>query len=88
MRRHSLSAKIDHVPWRAKLLQECWNCHAVGLKPGILETHLGDYGMRDYYAEHYSELPLDARGLCATCAVEVPPELRSPIDHVSEQPPQ
>jgi len=68
MRRHSLSAKIERVPWRAKLLQECRECHVVGLKPGVLQTHLGDYGMRDSYGERYSELPLNAEGLCAACA--------------------
>jgi hypothetical protein len=86
MRRHSLSSKIDRAPWRAKLLQECWNCHATGLKPGILQTHLGDYGIRDYYGERYSELLLDARGLCAVCAVEVPPELRPSEADVSAPP--
>ena len=41
-----------------------------------LDTAIGDYGIRDYYGEKYSELVLDDQGLCEKCAAESPAELR------------
>jgi hypothetical protein len=77
MRRHSLSAKIEGNPWWAQLLHECWNCHAIGLRPGVLETHLGDYEMREWCSGRYSELVLDNLGLCPECVTVMPPEFGS-----------
>jgi hypothetical protein len=51
-----------------KLLHECRACHAVGLKPGALETRLGDYGAREFLREKYRELDLSSEGLCSACS--------------------
>jgi hypothetical protein len=45
-------------------------CHAVGLKPGILSTKHGDYGMRDAIKGKFEELRLGPHGLCNRCAEE------------------
>ena len=37
------------------LFHECWNCHSIGLKPGILNTKHGDYGMRDTFKDEKDE---------------------------------
>jgi len=70
MTRDSLEFKFKNQPLYAKLLHECWCCHAVGLKPGVLASHLGDYGIRDYVArQKYVELALSPEGLFTQCAV-------------------
>jgi len=76
MKRSSLEEQIRRHPGLEKLLQECWNCHVVGLKPGILDTKYGDYGNRQYYGSLYQELPLDSRGLCSACAQNPPAEIK------------
>jgi hypothetical protein len=68
MKRNSLTEIIERHPSWAKLLHECLGCHAVGLKPGVLNTKLGDYGARQRLSRKYEELPLDKRGLCLTCS--------------------
>ena len=73
MWRDSLEAKLTDQPLYAKLLHECWACHAVGLKPGALETHLGDYGLRDVLGAQYPVLNLSIVGLCRACANNLPP---------------
>jgi hypothetical protein len=77
MERDSLGFRLKHQPLYAKLLHECWCCHAVGLKPGVLATHLGDYGMRDFLRGRYEELYLSPEGLCARCLTTPPPEAES-----------
>jgi hypothetical protein len=74
MKRDSLGLKIKHQPLYAKFLHECSYCHVVGLKPGVLATHLGDYGMRDYLGRQYEELDLSPEGLCAPCAATPRPD--------------
>lgn len=76
MKRDSLGTKIKNQPLYGKLLHECWCCHAVGLKPGVLETHLGDYGERAFLAPRYQVLTLSSDGLCPSCADGRPPEFR------------
>ena len=73
MRRDSLAMKLKMQRVKVKLLHECWGCHAVGLKPGVLETHLGDYGWRDVLGKQYQELALSIEGLCAACAAATVP---------------
>lgn len=48
------------------LFHKCWGCQSIGLKPGILDTKHGDYGMRDIYKNEL-ELPLNQEGLCENC---------------------
>jgi hypothetical protein len=67
MKRDSLASKLDRQRLLGKVLHECWNCHAVGLEPGDLATHLRDYGTRDWLAGRYDELALSPDGLCAEC---------------------
>lgn len=74
MRRDSIGSRLEHQRLYAKLLHECWCCHSVGLKPGVLATHLGDYGMRDVMCGQHEELDLSPEGLCVHCAASPPPE--------------
>ncbi len=61
----------DTLPSRfPQLFHECWHCHAVGLKPGILGTKHGDYGMRTVFADE-PELRLNSAGLCEACAQQL-----------------
>jgi hypothetical protein len=76
MKRDGLRVKLKNRPFEAKLLHECWCCHAVGLKPGVLETYLGDYGERDFLAPRYQVLELSIDGLCPSCAGGPPPEFQ------------
>lgn len=75
MKRDSLSTKIQSSPFQAKLLHECWACHSVGIKPGVLDTQLGDYGVRDMLSRRYEVLALTERGLCDACETNIPAEL-------------
>ncbi len=59
--------KRDNLP--KTIFHECWGCHTVGLKPGILNTKHGDYGMRDLYKKE-KELKLNESGLCDSCCKE------------------
>jgi len=60
--------KHDSLPQRQpNLFHRCWNCNTVGLKPGILGTKYGDYGMRDICKKE-KELKLNETGVCADCA--------------------
>jgi hypothetical protein len=68
VKRDSLDTKIKNQPFYAKVLHECWCCHAVGLKPGVLETRLGDYGLRNGLGKQYQVLDLSIDGLCHKCA--------------------
>jgi len=74
MKRDSLAMQLKNQRFKVKLLHECWCCHAVGLKPGVLETHLGDYGWRDVLGQQYQVLDLSIEGLCPACAQAPPPE--------------
>jgi hypothetical protein len=49
------------------LYNECSMCHHKGLRPGILDTKHGDYGIRDALKQE-SDLALDEYGLCYECA--------------------
>jgi hypothetical protein len=80
MKRDSIGSKIERQPLKAKILNECWCCHAVGFKPGVLETQLGDYGMRDLLKGRYEELRLSAEGLCDNCVMALPSEPRRPSE--------
>jgi hypothetical protein len=81
MKRDSFGFKFKHQPQPlyAKLLHECWCCHVVGLKPGVLATHLGDYGMRDFLRRRYQESDLSPEGLCAECAATPRPKSESSV---------
>ena len=68
MKRDSLATLIERKPFFAKVLQECRDCHSVGLKPGLLDTGLGDYGLRELLRKSYSELTLNGNGICPVCA--------------------
>ena len=48
------------------LYHECSMCHRSGLRPGILGTKHGDYGIRGTL-KHKKELHLNEYGLCAEC---------------------
>ena len=76
MRRDSVSIKIDSAPFYAKVVHECWSCHQVGIKPGTLETRLGDYGVRQILSRKYQVLQLSERGLCPASEASLPPEVR------------
>jgi hypothetical protein len=67
MRRDSLDTKIERAPFQAKLLNECRSCHSIGIKPGVLDTQLGDYGVRDMLPRRYNVLSLNEAGLCSVC---------------------
>jgi len=69
MRRNSYEDLVLSTPGLRPLLHACSGCGTFGLKPGILETHHGDYGWRES-ARKYPELTLDARGLCERCATK------------------
>ena len=75
MKRDSLEAKLIDQPLYARVLHECWACHAVGLKPGALENQLGDYGLRDVLGAQYPVLDLSIEGQCPACALSPPPEI-------------
>jgi hypothetical protein len=77
MRRDSLEDKLSQKPFYAKMLHECWGCHAVGLRPGVLDTRLGDYGTRDYLGSRYSVLNVSEAGLCEACLKNPPADLNS-----------
>jgi hypothetical protein len=58
----------DTLPQRLPhLFHRCWHCQRVGLKPGILATKHGDYGLRNAF-EKEPELRLNDAGLCEECA--------------------
>lgn len=61
----------DSLPRRfPQLFHECWNCHVAGLKPGVLDTKHGDYGMRNSFRDE-EELFLNEAGLCNACAQQL-----------------
>jgi hypothetical protein len=68
MRRSTTEKMFQEWPGLRRVLHECAGCHAVGLKPGILGTKHGDYGMRDSIKGKFEELCLGPRGLCDSCA--------------------
>jgi len=67
MRRNSLAELLVRQPKFQRILHECVSCHVIGLKPGILETKHGDYGMRQALAGKYETLHLGTDFLCAEC---------------------
>ena len=71
MRRASLSFKLKSNPAATAFLHECRSCHVFGIKPSVIDTRLGDYGMRDYLGERYEVLYLSADGLCSACAAKL-----------------
>jgi len=66
MKRDTLSERFASSNIRTKLFNECAYCHDYGLKPGILETKYGDYGMRSYL-KNEKVLALNSNGICAVC---------------------
>jgi len=70
MRRNTTDKLFEEWPALRHVLHECAGCHAVGLKPGILDTKHGDYGMRHAIKEKYEELRIGSHGLCDLCAEE------------------
>jgi hypothetical protein len=63
-----MGQRRDSLPTRLpQLFHECRNCHEIGLRPGILATKHGDYGMRNAYKDE-KELHLNKSGLCDSCA--------------------
>ena len=61
---HRRDTLLSRLP---QLFHECWNCHEIGLKPGIFATKHGDYGMRNVYKDE-KELHLNESGLCDACS--------------------
>lgn len=70
IRRSAYEELIRKAPGLRPLLHVCAGCHAFGVKPGILETHHGDYGWRAAAAK-YPELRLNEQGLCDRCATTI-----------------
>jgi hypothetical protein len=70
MRRNTTEQMFQEWPALRHVLQECAGCHAIGLKPGILKTKHGDYGLRDAIKGRFEELRLGPHGLCDRCAEE------------------
>jgi hypothetical protein len=58
VRRSSYDELVLKSPGLEPLLHVCVGCHIFGLRPGILETHHGDYGWRQSAAK-YPELVLN-----------------------------
>lgn len=57
----------DSLPLRfPTLFHECWHCHTIGLRPGILSTGHGEYGTRQRF-EGEQELSFNTDGLCESC---------------------
>lgn len=67
VRRSSYDELILRSPGLKPLLHVCAGCNIFGLRPGILETHHGDYGWRQSAAK-YPELVLNDQCLCGECA--------------------
>jgi hypothetical protein len=44
MKRDSLEDKVARQPLLEKILHECPGCHRIGVRPGVLATHLGTTG--------------------------------------------
>ena len=70
MRRDSLESIVNQKPILKPLLHACSQCKRIGIKPGILETHYGDYGARDFAKRKYEEMNLNPDGRCDDCAEE------------------
>jgi len=70
LHRSSSEKMFQQWPALRGVLQECAGCHAVGLKPRILSTRKGDYGMRSAIQGKFEELRLGPLGLCDRCAEE------------------
>lgn len=66
MKRDALSEKFSASNIHSKLFHECSFCHNHGLKPGVLETKHGDYGLRDRL-KNENILELNSDGLCKVC---------------------
>jgi len=66
MRRSGYDELILRSPGLRLLLHACAGCRTFGLRPGILDTHHGDYGWRAL-AAGYPELQLNEGGLCGQC---------------------
>jgi hypothetical protein len=66
--RSAYGERRDSLPRRfPELFHECCWCHQIGLRPGILTTRHGEYGMRSAF-EAEPELVLNESGLCGECA--------------------
>lgn len=74
MKRDSLEEKISKTPFYGKVLHACRSCHKTGIKPGVLETRLGDYGLRVMLPKKYELLYLAQDGLYESCAGESAPD--------------
>jgi hypothetical protein len=70
MQRDSTEKLFLEWPGLRRVLHECAGCHSVGVKPGILATKHGDYGMRQAIKGRFEELRIGAHGLCDRCAEE------------------
>jgi hypothetical protein len=70
MRRDSTEKMFQEWPGLRHVLHECASCHTVGLKPGILGTKHGDYGMRQAIKGKFEEMRIGPHGLCDRCAEE------------------
>jgi hypothetical protein len=62
--KHRIHPRIDKL--RSEIFHQCAFYRTVGLKPGILKTKLGDYGVRARY-ENENELKLNEAGFCEDC---------------------
>ena len=71
MKPHTTDKLFQYSPGLKRVLHECSGCHTVGLKPGILNTKHGDYGMRGSIDGKYEELHLGTHGFCDHCAEEM-----------------
>ncbi|MES2571535.1 MAG: hypothetical protein V4710_15960, partial [Verrucomicrobiota bacterium] len=68
MARGTIEVLFTEHPALKRVLHECAFCHAIGLKPGILDTKHGDYGLRDSIRDKFAGLELNSSGLCESCA--------------------
>ena len=61
---------VAQTPGLNRVLHACSGCGIVGLRPGVLATRVGDYGLRESASRKFVDLPLDKNGRCETCAAQ------------------
>ena len=61
---------VAKTPGLNRVLHACSGCGVVGLRPGVLATRAGDYGLRESASRKFVDLSLNKSGHCETCAVQ------------------